>query len=136
MKIRKKEKIFRFLLWFWLLLIVVSSTIPFITAPKIEIGKARFEIRLDYIFHFFIYFVFSIIFFLWRIYGKENNKYKILSTIIFLSILLAVIDEFHQKLVPGRIFNPIDLVYNFAGLFTGYLFSIITFWRKNTVKKS
>lgn len=134
MKIRNKEKLFRYLFWFWLILIITLSSIPFFSAPKVEIKQFHFEIRLDYIFHFTIYLIFSIIFFLWKINGKKQRKFHILAIIVILSIILAVFDEFHQKLIPGRTFNPIDLVYNCAGLFTGFIFSIIISRRKNTVR--
>jgi len=134
MKIRKKERLFRFLFWFWLILIITLSSIPFFSAPKVEIKQFHFEIRLDYIFHFIIYLIFSIIFFLWKIKGKKQRKFHLLTVMILLSIVLAVFDEFHQKLIPGRVFNPIDLIYNCAGLVTGFIFSIIVFRRKKAIR--
>ena len=136
MKIRNKEKLFRYLFWFWFILIITLSSIPFFSAPKVEIKQFHFEIRLDYIFHFIIYLIFSIIFFLWKIKGIKQRKFHLLTVMIMLSIVLAVFDEFHQKLIPGRTFNPIDLVYNCACLFTGFIFSLIVFRRKNAVQKS
>ncbi|HHE39414.1 MAG TPA: hypothetical protein ENL20_12725 [Candidatus Cloacimonetes bacterium] len=132
MRIRNKERLFRFLFWIWLSIIIIISSIPGLSTPKINIIK--FEFRLDYVFHFFIYLIFSIIFFLWKINGKKQRKFNLLSIMIILSVILAVFDEFHQMLIPGRTFNPVDLIFNCAGLFTGFIFSIILFRKKNALR--
>ncbi len=132
MKIKKKERLFRFLFWFWLSAIIIISSIPGLSIPKMNIVK--FEFRLDYVFHFIIYFIFSIIFFIWKINGKKQRKFNLLAMMIILSVILAVFDEFHQMLIPGRTFNPVDLIYNCAGLFTGFIFSLIAFRRKKAIR--
>jgi VanZ family protein len=51
---------------------------------------------------------------------------KYLITAAFL-ILLAVLDELHQKLIPGRSFNVEDILSNITGILAGLIFCVLIF---------
>ena len=117
----------KFLLIGWLVVIIVLSSIPYLLTPKIHTG--RFVIRLDYLFHLCEYVALAVLAFL-SFTGKEFNLAFNKFFFITLSLVLfAIIDEFHQKLIPGRSFSPGDIMSNMAGILAGLLFCIL-FFRK------
>ena len=115
----------KYLLIFWLVSIAIVSSIPHLPAPKIETGK--YTIRLDYLMHFCEYgalIFLSLLSFIQKDF-RLLGKWYILITIAV--IIFAVADEFHQKLIPGRTFNPKDLMSNITGILTGLLFCYFVF---------
>jgi VanZ family protein len=115
----------KYLLIFWVISIAVFSSIPHLPTAKIDTG--RIEIRLDYLIHFCEYFTLiflSILSFINK-YFRMVLKWSIFITIAV--IIFAVADEFHQKLIPGRTFNPKDLMSNITGILTGLLFCYFVF---------
>ena len=115
----------RYLLVIWLVSIAIVSSIPHLPTPKISTG--RFEIRLDYLMHFCEYgalIFLSLLSFIQKDF-RLLGKWYILITIAV--ILFAVADEFHQKLIPGRTFNPRDIMSNITGILTGLLFCYFVF---------
>ena len=111
-----KSKIYFFLFLIWFLIILVLSVIPDNSPNKIQVQG--FEMRLDYLMHFGVYFPLG--FFL---------KKSMLSIrhIFFVLLLLAVtaIPESLQLFVPYRTFNPIDLMFNLLGAVAGFWFAFI-----------
>ena len=105
--------------------IATVSSIPHLPTPKIETGKG--VIRLDYLIHFSEYG--GLIFLSFLSFVKEDfilslKKY-VLITIVVTAFALA--DEFHQKLIPGRTFNPKDILSNLTGIIAGALFCYFFF---------
>ena len=117
-----------YLLAAWVITIIIVSSTPNITVPKIHAGRA--SIRLDYIIHFLEYGLLTGLTFLTFTGEKFRTGIRMTVTIIIVLILFAIIDEFHQKLVPGRSFNPMDIYSNVAGIITGAVISVWLFRRK------
>ena len=92
----------------WLFTILVLSVIPLNQETKIEIGGTPF--RLDYLEHFAVFFILG---FLYVLRTKKNFLQRLNE--ILLLIVYAVITEAIQLIIPGRTFNPWDLIYNILG---------------------
>jgi VanZ family protein len=115
----------RYLLIVWVLTIIILSSLPNI--PTLKIHTARAEIRLDYMMHFCEYGVLTFMAHL-SFTGKEfkiNYKKFILITVSL--ILFAILDELHQKLIPGRTYSLKDIVSNVTGILAAGLFTLIVF---------
>jgi VanZ family protein len=115
----------RYLLIAWLLTIVIVSSIPNI--PTLKIHTARAEIRLDYLMHFCEYGFLAFLTFLSFTDNVFKISYSKVAIIAVSLILFAVLDEFHQKLIPGRSFNPKDIISNIVGIIAATIFTIIVF---------
>jgi VanZ family protein len=115
----------KYFLVIWLLTIIVISSIPSI--PTLKVHTARSEIRLDYLMHFFEYGILTFMAFLYFVNSEFRLNYKKLILITISLILFAVIDEFHQKLIPGRSFNVKDIISNIAGILAAAVFCILVF---------
>ncbi len=81
--------------------------------------------RVDYVLHGLAFFILPIIAYLAN--GEMERPYLWYAFIVF-SIILALSIEFIQQLVPGRVFNPLDILANFIGLAFG--FSLVLVYRK------
>jgi VanZ family protein len=115
----------RYLLIAWLLTIIIVSSIPNI--PTLKIHTSRSEIRLDYLLHFCEYGVLTFMAHL-SFAGKEFKlSYKKLMLIITSLILFAILDELHQKLIPGRSYSIKDIVSNVTGILAATIFTLIVF---------
>lgn len=117
----------KYLLIGWLAAIIIISSIPSLPTPKISIDK--YVLRLDYLFHLCEYGGLALLAFL-SFTGERFylTFYKFL--IIALSLVVfAFLDEFHQKLIPGRTFNPKDLISNITGIMASLILCIL-FFRK------
>jgi VanZ family protein len=115
----------KYLLIFWVISIVIVSSIPHLPTAKIDTG--RIEIRLDYLIHFCEYgalIFLSLLSFIQKDF-RLLGKWYILITIAV--IIFSVAEEFHQKLIPGRTFNPKDIMSNVTGILTGLLICYFVF---------
>jgi VanZ family protein len=115
----------KYLLIAWIIFIITFSSIPSLPVLKIETKDST--IRLDYLIHFCVY---GILAFLAYLTSSDNHfslnlrKYIIVTTMV---ILFAVLDEFHQKLIPGRSFNLKDILSNITGIITALVFWLTVF---------
>ena len=115
----------RYLLIAWILTIIIVSSIPNI--PTLKIHTAKSEIRLDYLMHFCEYGVLTFIAFL-SFAGKEFKiGYRKVLLITISLIIFAVLDELHQKLIPGRSYNIKDIMSNVTGILVVTIFTVILF---------
>lgn len=115
----------KYILAFWFLTIISVSSIPRI--PTLKIHTAHSDIRLDYIIHFCEYGFLSFLAFL-TIADKEFRlKWSKFLIITISLILFAILDEYHQKLIPGRAFNMKDLFYNITGILAALAFCVVVF---------
>ena len=121
----------KYLLIFWLLTIIIVSSIPSI--PTLKIHTAKAEIRLDYLMHFCEYGLLTFLAFLYFVSSEFRFNYKKFILITISIILFAIIDEFHQKLIPGRTFNVKDIYSNITGIVAAVIFCALIF-RKISVK--
>lgn len=116
----------------WMITIIVVSSTP--NLPVLKIHTQKSDIRLDYFIHFCEYAMLAFLTYL--TFTPKNFRVNSRRFIILTSglILFAIADEFHQKMVPGRTFNPRDLLGNFAGIAFALLFCIVVFRKiKNEV---
>jgi Predicted integral membrane protein len=115
----------RYLLIVWVLTIIILSSLPNI--PTLKIHTARAEIRLDYMMHFCEYGVLTFMAHL-SFTGKEfkiNYKKFILITVSL--ILFAILDELHQKLIPGRTYSIRDVASDVTGVVAAIVFTLMVF---------
>ena len=117
----------KYLLAAWLMVIIVISSTPSIPVLKIETAKS--VIRLDYLFHFCEYGILAFMTFL-AFAGKAFNiSYRKYFFLTLALIFFAVLEEFHQKLIPGRSFNLKDIISNISGIMAALIFCAV-FFRK------
>ena len=115
----------RYLLVAWIIIILVVSSMPSI--PTLKIQTAKSEIRLDYIIHLGEYAVLAFLAFLTYSGNEYSSGIKKFSIIFISLVAFAVLDEFHQKLIPGRSFNVKDIESNIAGIIVASVFCIWIF---------
>ena len=110
------KKIKPFLLPLWLLIIVILTAMP--GKPGLEKFSSS-TFRWDYLEHFSFYFLIPIIYYLanWNPYHSKNMQKSFI--LIFSGILFATITEVYQIWIPGRAFNPVDLILNNTGFILG-----------------
>ncbi len=75
--------------------------------------------------HWFQYTVLISLFVIWRNKIKSEFNKRIGFSALLLGIFIASIDETHQLFIPGRHFNPMDMVYNYLGVVTGILIAFL-----------
>jgi VanZ family protein len=113
---------------------IILSSIP--NVPTLKIHTARYVFRLDYLMHFGEYGMLS---FLAFIYFSENEfriGYRKVILIASCIILFAVLDELHQKLIPGRTYSTRDIISDVTGVAAAIVFTISIFRSvANKVKK-
>lgn len=113
--------IFRwFLVIIWAGLIFFLSSQPTLPIPAGFIGEIISKIS-----HFVAFFVLN--FLLYYAFLMHHNKKRSLHLAIFLSLVFAILDEFHQSFVPGRTADILDLLTDAGGIFT--LGALIVFWK-------
>jgi VanZ family protein len=115
----------RYLLIAWVLTIIIVSSIPNI--PTLKIHTARAEIRLDYLMHICEYGFLAFLTFLSFAGNEFKIRYRKGLVIMVSLILFAVLDEYHQKLIPGRSFNLKDIYSNVTGILAATVFILIVF---------
>ena len=114
--------------------VIIVSSVPSIPSLKIHTHKG--EIRLDYIIHFGEYGILAFLTFLYFTASNYHMTFRKYFLITSGLILFAVMDEFHQKLIPGRSFNIIDMLSNVTGIFGALVFSLIIFRKMSEHRKS
>jgi len=117
--ILKNKKLFALAFWVWVSIILYFSLTP--NGPKLKIDLNDKTYRLDYIFHFVVYFGLAIIYTLWKADKYFNVKSALLIYFLIIGIALSGIIEYSQSFIPGRTFNPIDFYANTAGIIIGIL---------------
>ncbi|MFH0842092.1 MAG: VanZ family protein [Bacteroidota bacterium] len=115
----------KYLLIAWIAVIIIVSSSPSI--PSLKIHTEKTDIRLDYLIHFLEYASLAFLTYL-AFAGKDFRmpalRYLILTLCL---IIFAIADESHQILIPGRTFNPKDLLSNVAGIAGGLVFCVVVF---------
>ncbi len=115
----------RYLLIVWVIAMISASSTPNI--PTLKIHTARADIRLDYLFHFLEYGALTVLSFL--TFAGEGFFIGIRKNLVITMMLIvfAILDEYHQKLIPGRSFNYKDILSNLTGIISGLVFCIAIF---------
>jgi VanZ family protein len=115
----------RYLLIAWLLTIIIVSSITNI--PTLKIHTAKADIRLDYLMHFCEYGVLTFMAQLSFTGNEFKISYKKFFLITVSLILFAILDELHQKLIPGRTYNVKDIASNVTGILATTVFTLLIF---------
>ncbi len=114
----------RYLLIAWSLTIITLSSIPNIPTLKIHTSGGA-VIRIDYLIHFCEYGLLTFMAFLSFAGNGFKITFKKYILLIISLISFAVLDEFHQKLIPGRSFNIKDIISNVTGILVVTAFTIV-----------
>ena len=122
-----RKNLFKFLFWFWLILIFVSSFLPKVTPPEQQISKLT--IRLDYIIHFLVFLILAFFLIIWRMTNNYDYSFLTLIRMVLIGIVFAFISEFPQKFISYRTFNIIDFIYNSTGFCFGFVLTGLFFKR-------
>ncbi|MBA7529045.1 hypothetical protein ES705_21237 [subsurface metagenome] len=122
---------FKVFFWLWLLFILVISFTPNLPDLKLNIDESI--IRIDYAIHFIEYFLLVSFFLIWRIKINLNPTITIILLTLLIGMATGFVDEFHQKIIAGRTFNPIDMLSNFLGVIAGV--TTVTFYLKIISRK-
>ncbi len=121
----KNKKLFAILFWIWVALILYFTLTPI--GPKLKLEIKDQSIRLDYFFHFLVYFGLSMFYLIWKADNNFRVKSKLLILFLFTSIIFSFISEIVQNYIPNRSFNPIDFYFNSAGIISGIFLPTIIF---------
>lgn len=76
------------------------------------------------VYHFVIFFLFTFFLFI-SIKGNQKIKIKYISFVIIISIIYAILDEFHQLFVPLRSFSIKDILTDIAGILSSIILILI-----------
>lgn len=115
------SRIFRILFYVWMAALLLLSSLPNIGKPEVE-WLSDFTIRLDYLFHFGAYGLLTLLYCLVYFFKEQKFFLRHRMKLAFLLLMLATADEFHQLLIPGRTFNPLDLLFNTLGVLVCLIF--------------
>ena len=109
----------------WVIIIIIVSSLPGI--PTLKLHTSKSDIRLDYLIHFCEYG--SLAFLAYLTFTKEQFKTGSKSFFWITAVVVAfsVADEFHQKFIPGRAFNVMDIISNISGILAAMVFCVVTF---------
>ena len=121
MKLLKNITFRKYLFLTWFVFILIISSIPNVSVNKVEISDKGFHIRLDYILHFTIFLILALLYLSW----KNEYGYRNILLTVFFGIIYASLTEYEQKIIPGRTFNPFDLIYNSSGFVTGCILMVL-----------
>ena len=90
-------------------------------------NPALIEFILRKVAHVFLFFVITIAFFLMLRYYFNNPRWSIWCTFLC-ATAVAVLDEYHQTMVPGRIGSFFDVGINLIGIFIGIFLIRLSFF--------
>ena len=89
-------------------------------------------IRTDYIIH-------AVFFVPWMILANlrwnQSNKCKIFWCLLGIGVILAIVSEIVQLLIPKKAFNPIDLAANGVGIVFGAMIWVLLVSTESIPKK-
>lgn len=109
-------------IWFpsiiWGIFILIVTTIPGPDLPKIPLFPGA-----DKIAHLFLYGIFG--YFLTKASKISFNRVTSMLFPICIGVIFALLDEFHQKYIPGRSCDIIDFTADALGIIIGFLIT----WR-------
>jgi hypothetical protein len=92
--------------------ILIAIVIFLFSSISSPIGE-KTGLNLASFYHFGVFFMFTFFLLLAIKNGKLNTKTILM--ILFLSLIYAASDEFHQLFVPGRFADIKDVMIDFAG---------------------
>lgn len=112
-----KAKHYLILMLAWMVLIWVLSSLPSENLPSIEIWG------IDKLAHLGIYLIWGVLAVLYLSKRQASSKTVCMSFAVML--IIAALDEFHQRYIPGRQVSRYDLLANASGLLLAFLLFFI-----------
>lgn len=112
--------------WYIFAFLILLNVIPYLNYTGSGHKRHSQWFRPDYLIHFIMLFSLAWQYVYWKHKILYTNRLKGLKAFLY-GVLLAIIIEYVQKLIPGRSFNPVDLGYNLAGYLSGCIVSLIYF---------
>lgn len=100
-----------FLFWAYSVLILIGSSIPSSSMPKLEV------LTFDKIIHFIEYSIFGILYLRFYRESKASSGSKL---ILLLPLIFPLIDESWQHLIPGRDSSIFDSLADWIGIAFGF----------------
>ncbi|NOZ73908.1 MAG: VanZ family protein [FCB group bacterium] len=99
------------LFWGYCILILIGSSIPATSMPKLEV------LTFDKVIHFSEYTVFGWLYLRFYQESRVSKKWKLL---ILVPILFPLLDETWQQFIPGRDSSIFDSIADWIGIAFGY----------------
>ncbi len=116
------EKIYRYVFWTGYFAVLIAAFLPIsVSTRKIHLGPDVFEVRLDHLLHFTVYFLIGLYFLAGKVFGLKLFESKPAGKFLVSILLLAVVTELIQIWVPSRSFNIFDMLSNAIGVISGVL---------------
>jgi hypothetical protein len=112
-----RRRVFAILFFTWLTALLVLTYYPNLPDMKIRVRDDWF--RLDYLGHLGFYAGLIALFLTWQAGWRDKIPGRLIFWSTTCGMVFAIATEFSQLAIPGRSFNPVDLVCNFAGILVG-----------------
>lgn len=111
-------KIYSKLLLGWIIVILLLTWTPGEALPKPEFLNVTL---IGFLVHFGMFFVFSFLMTGAIIQTEKFNKasLNIFAVVLAASLIFSLLTELGQIFIPGRYFQVVDIIINFAGSITG-----------------
>jgi VanZ family protein len=121
---REKDPIWWRILWYWLPVVVWAGLIYWLSdQPNLQTEWGVWDLVLRKISHFLVFAILTFLIFrvvrVERVFGGRRGWQVVLAVAI--AVIYAVLDEFHQSFVPGRVGDYADVLLDFAGILTAGL---------------
>ncbi|HOE91276.1 MAG TPA: VanZ family protein [Candidatus Cloacimonadota bacterium] len=103
----------RNMFWVWAVLIAAVSSYPNLKSPI----KFAENISWDKVAHFCEYMVLAYLYYKYKVSAGLDLK-SIKKHLIYMLLIIPIIDEAHQLLIPGRSFSFLDMLADALGFAT------------------
>jgi len=109
--VSKKKIPYTWLTLVYAVLILIVSSIPDLKTPQLG-----FEYQ-DKLYHFIEYSIFSVLLFFALLNSQKDFLRKnVLQISLLIGASFGILDELHQKLIPGRQADVLDFTADFVGV--------------------
>ena len=132
MLLLKNKRFWSWIFIFWLVCLVVLSIIPNLTPESLQM-KDESLLRTDYIQHLLVFLILPVLYYLSDGQTFIDRFISSPRVILFAGILFACFTEALQLAVPGRTFNPVDMLLNAMGVLAGA--GLVWLWRRKMKTK-
>ena len=123
-RVMRSAKLMRWITAVYITVLFVAAVIPLSAGTKPLYHNYTFHIRWDYILHMIVYLPMPLLM------GFSQKKRELLWVrVIVISLLITVMFEAVQLVVPYRAFNINDMLANALGVLIGLLPAVLV-WRR------
>ena len=115
MPLLKNKNLWTTAFYLWIAAIILLTVISF--SPEMK-KQNEGGFRFDYLEHFFVFAIIPLLYHLAR--GEYLDRFLRSKWAVFaLGLVFCALAELQQNFIPGRNYNPVDLVLNILGYLTG-----------------